>query len=51
MVISIGLVKMGLLIFEILPMVIEYRILPMGNTVEMAGGDIDIENRMIIYKI
>ena len=32
---------MGLLIFKILPMLIEHRILRMGNTVEMAGGDID----------
>ena len=31
---------MGLLMFEILPMLIEYIILWMRNTVEMAGGDI-----------
>ena len=29
------------LIFKILPMLMEYRILLMGNTVEMAGGDIN----------
>ena len=37
-VILIGLVKIGLLIFEILSMQIDYRILWMGNTVEMVGG-------------
>ena len=37
----IGLVKMGFLVFEILPMLIEYRILQMGNTVKMTGGDIN----------
>ena len=40
MCILIGLVKIGLLIFEILPMLIDYRILWKANTVGMAGGDI-----------
>ena len=36
--ILIGLVKIWLLIFEILPMLIDYGILQMGINVEMAGG-------------
>ena len=44
----IGLVKMGLLPFEILPMLSEYRILEMGNTVEMAGGTLHTPIQMVI---
>ena len=36
-------VKKGLLIFEILPMLVDYRILCVENAVEMAGGDINAE--------
>ena len=45
MCILIALDKIGLLIFEILPMLIDYRILGMGNPVEIAGGDINRQNK------
>ena len=50
--ILIGLVKMGLLMFKILPMLIEYSIMWMRrNTVEMAGGDIYWTHFCFVFRL
>ena len=50
MYVLIGLVKIGVLIFEILLMLIDYRIIRVWNTVEMAGGG-DIYRQSPIFSI
>ena len=39
----------GLLIFKILPMLMKHRILFIGNTVEMGGGDINCLPLLRLY--